>query len=77
MVMRHPARALLTVVGAMVIFFLLSASGQPGTFWSSGPSWLGTLGWTAFLIGAVVLIGLCVYLAVHRLSAGRQIHRAR
>ena len=76
MINRHPSRALLTVLGAMVVFFLLSASGQPGTFWSSGPAWLGTLGWTVFLVGAVVLIGLVVYLALHRLSGGRQMHRA-
>jgi hypothetical protein len=76
MIVRHPYRALLTIVGAMVVFFLLSASGQPDTFWSAGPSWLGALGWGGFVVSTIVFLGLGAFLAVRRLSGGGQTHRA-
>jgi len=53
----HPTRKstlVLIVVG--VVLMLLSASGQPDTYWASGPSWLGTIGWFGFLICALLLI---------------------
>ena len=53
----HPTRAstlVLLVVG--VVLFFLSASGQPDSYWASGPSWLGAIGWFGFLICALLLI---------------------
>lgn len=76
MIVRHPYRAVLTVVGAMVALFLLSASGQPDGFWSGGPSWLGTLGWGGFLVATAALLVLCGYLAVRRLTSARRVHDA-
>jgi hypothetical protein len=76
MIVRHPARSLLSVLGAMVVFFLLSASGQPDTFWASGPAWLGAIAWAGFIVATIVFLGLCAFLAVRRLTGGRQVHRA-
>ena len=76
MIVRHPYRAVLTVVGAMMALFLLSASGQPDGFWSGGPSWLGALGWGGFLVATAALLGLCGYLAMHRLIRDRRAHHA-
>lgn len=53
----HPTRkSTLVLLGAAVALFFLSASGQPDTFWSSGPSWIGAIGWFGFLICALLLI---------------------
>jgi hypothetical protein len=76
MIVHHPARSLLTVVGAMVVSFLLSASGQPDTFWASGPAWLGAIAWAGFIVATIVFLGLCGFLAVRRLAGGREAHRA-
>jgi hypothetical protein len=76
MIVRHPYRILLTVLGAMVVLFLFSASGQPGTFWSAGPSWLGSLAWGGFIVATLAFLGLCLFFAVRRLTGGRQVHRA-
>jgi len=53
----HPTRKstlVLIVVG--VVLFFLSASGQPDTYWATGPSWLGALGWYGFMVCALLLI---------------------
>jgi protein-S-isoprenylcysteine O-methyltransferase Ste14 len=53
----HPTRKstlALLVIG--VVLFFLSASGQPDTYWASGPSWLGAIGWYGFMICALLLI---------------------
>jgi protein-S-isoprenylcysteine O-methyltransferase Ste14 len=55
----HPTRkSILVLIAATVVLFFLSASGQPDTYWASGPSWLGAIGWFGFLIGALLLIVL-------------------
>lgn len=57
MVLVHPTRtSTLVLLAAGVILFVLSASGQPDTFWASGPSWIGAIGWFGFLICALLLI---------------------
>jgi protein-S-isoprenylcysteine O-methyltransferase Ste14 len=61
----HPTRAstlVLLVVG--VVLFFLSASGQPDSYWASGPSWLGLIGWFGFLICALLLIVSGLYALV-------------
>ena len=60
--MRPTRTSTLVLFVAGVILFVLSASGQPDTFWASGPSWLG---WTGF-IG----VSICM-LAADRLGALR------
>jgi hypothetical protein len=67
MIKDHPFRVLGAWVALMAALFLLSASGQPDTFWSNGPTWLGTLGWTGFGLSVLGLIGLCVYLSITKL----------
>jgi hypothetical protein len=61
----HPTRksTLVLFVAAVVLGFL-SASGQADTFWASGPSWLGTIGWFGFLVSALLLIVSAVYAVV-------------
>jgi hypothetical protein len=49
----------LFVVG--VVLFLVSPSGQANSYWKSGPSWLGAIGWFGFLICALLLIVSGVY----------------
>ena len=59
----HPTRktTLVLFVAAAVLFFL-SASGQPDTYWATGPSWLGTIGWFGFIgcLALLVLSGIYV-----------------
>jgi hypothetical protein len=53
----HPTRkSTLALFAAAVVLFILSASGQPDTFWASGPSWIGAIGWFGFLICALLLV---------------------
>jgi protein-S-isoprenylcysteine O-methyltransferase Ste14 len=61
----HPTRKstlVLLVVG--VVLFFLSASGQPDTYWASGPSWLGALGWYGFMVCALLLMVSGLYAIV-------------
>jgi protein-S-isoprenylcysteine O-methyltransferase Ste14 len=52
----HPTRtSTLALLVAAVVLFVLSASGQPDTFWASGPSWIGDIGWFGFM-GCVLLL---------------------
>jgi protein-S-isoprenylcysteine O-methyltransferase Ste14 len=54
--MRPTRKSTLVLFVAAVILFVLSASGQPDTYWSSGPSWLGDIGWFGFMACALALI---------------------
>jgi hypothetical protein len=71
---RHPGRVLLGLFAAMVVLFLLSASGQDDAFWKTGPGWLGAIGWFGFLLATLTMIVTLVYLGVrglrHRRSPG-------
>jgi hypothetical protein len=52
----HPTRrSTLVLLVAAVILFVLSASGQPDTYWASGPELIGTIGWFGFM-GCVLLL---------------------
>jgi uncharacterized membrane protein YvlD (DUF360 family) len=69
----HPTRrSTLALLVAAVVLFVLSASGQPDTYWASGPSWIGTIGWFGFLICALLLIVSGLYAAVSSIR-----HRGR
>ncbi len=61
----HPTRtSTLALVVAGVILFVLSASGQPDTYWSSGPSWLGDIGWYGFMVCVLLLLVSGLYAIV-------------
>lgn len=54
----HPTRkSTLVLFVATAVLFVLSASGQPDTYWASGPSWLG---WTGFIGVSICLLLLLV-----------------
>ncbi|HEY3528767.1 MAG TPA: hypothetical protein VGK78_06415 [Nocardioides sp.] len=61
----HPIRSLGVLLVLAFGFFMLSASGQSGTFWENGPGWLGTIGWFAFLLTALAFLVAAGYVAVH------------
>lgn len=67
----HPLRTLAALLVLALVLFLISASGQSGTFWSDGPSWLGTIGWFGFLITALVFVLAAIY------SVARAVRRPR
>ena len=52
-------------------FFMLSASGQHGTFWENGPCWLGSTGWFAFLITMLLFLTAAAYTVVRRVRSSR------
>lgn len=62
----HPFTSLAALLVVAFGFFMLSASGQSGTFWENGPSWLGSIGWFCFLLTALTFIVSAVYLVVRR-----------
>jgi predicted transporter len=62
--MRPTHKSTLSLLVAGVILFALSASGQADSYWASGPSWLGTIGWFGFLICALLLIVSGLFAAV-------------
>lgn len=74
--MRPTRKSTLTLLVAGVILFVLSASGQADGPWTSGPSWLGSIGWFGFLICALLLIVSGLYTLVsairHRDRLSRQ-----
>ena len=65
--MRPTLKSMIALFVAGAVLFVLSASGQPGQFWESGPSWLGTIGWIGFLICLLLLVVSGLYLAVSRI----------
>src|SRR5436305_1209432 len=68
---RHPGRVLLGLFAAMVVLFLLSASGQEDAFWKNGPGWLGAIGWFGFLLTTLAMIVTLVYLGVRTVRQRR------
>jgi len=63
----HPTRkSTLVLILAGVVLMVLSASGQPDTYWASGPSWLGAIGWFGFLACVLLLIASGVVALVSR-----------
>ena len=63
----HPTRkSTLVLILAGVVLIILSASGQPDTYWASGPSWLGAIGWFGFLACVLLLIASGVVALVSR-----------
>ena len=61
----HPTRkSTLVLLVAGVILFVLSASGQPDTYWTSGPELIGTIGWFGFMVCALLLIVSGLYALV-------------
>ena len=61
----HPTRkSTLVLLVAAVVLFVLSASGQPDTYWSSGPSWLGDIGWYGFMVCVLLLMVSGLYAIV-------------
>ena len=61
----HPTRrSTLALFVAGVVLFILSASGQPDTYWASGPSWIGIIGWFGFLGCLLLLIVSGLYALV-------------
>ena len=69
-VLDHPLRTLAGLLVLAFCLFVLSASGQPDTFWKSGPSWLGTIGWFGFLLTALVFVVLAVVAGIRAVSHG-------
>lgn len=67
----HPIRTLAALLVLAFGFFQLSASGQPGTYWENGPTWLGSTGWILFLVTALSFVVSAVYLVVRRSRARR------
>jgi hypothetical protein len=65
--MRPTLKSTIALFVAGAVFFVLSASGQPNSFWTSGPSWLGQIGWTGFLICVLLLIVSGVWAIVSRI----------
>ena len=67
----HPLRTLAGLLVVAFCFFMLSASGQHGTFWENGPSWLGSTGWFAFLITMLLFLTAAAYTVVRRVRSSR------
>ena len=57
---------------AAVALFLVSASGQSGTYWENGPHWLGAIGWFGFLISVLLLVVSGVIAIVSRVRHRHQ-----
>jgi uncharacterized BrkB/YihY/UPF0761 family membrane protein len=64
--MRPTLKSTITLVVAAVVLFVLSASGQAGQYWESGPSWLGAIGWYGMLLCVLLLIVSGVYWVISR-----------
>ena len=62
--MRPTRKSTLGLFVAAVVLFVLSASGQPDTYWASGPSWIGAIGWFGFMGCALLLIVSGLYAVV-------------
>jgi len=70
--MRPTLKSMLVLLVAGVVLFFLSASGQPDSYWQSGPSWLGWIGWIGFLICLLLLVVSGAYLLVSRIRHREQ-----
>jgi len=62
----HPVTSLAALLVLAFGFFMLSASGQSGTFWENGPSWLGSIGWICFLLTALTFLVSAGYIGLRR-----------
>jgi hypothetical protein len=67
----HPIRTLGGLLVLAFVFFMLSASGQSGTFWENGPGWLGSIGWFCFLLTGLIFVVSAVSFVVRRARTGR------
>jgi uncharacterized protein involved in cysteine biosynthesis len=63
---KHPITSLAALLVLAFGFFMLSASGQSGTYWEDGPAWLGSIGWICFLLSALTFLVTAGYLLVRR-----------
>jgi succinate dehydrogenase/fumarate reductase cytochrome b subunit len=64
----HPTRrSTLVLFVAAVVLYILSPSGQAGSYWENGPSWLGSVGWFGFLICLLLLVCSGLYVVVSRI----------
>lgn len=68
---QHPFRSLGGLLVLAFVLFMLSASGQPGTYWSDGPGWLGEICWFAWMIAFLAFVGAGITTLVRRLSGRR------
>jgi len=58
----HPTRkSTLVLLAVAVVLLVLSASGQPDSYWSSGPELIGAIGWFGFMACVLLLIGSGVW----------------
>jgi len=62
--MRPTRKSTLGLFVAAVVLFVLSASGQPDTYWASGPSWICAICWFGFMGCALLLIVSGLYAVV-------------
>lgn len=60
--MRPTRTSTLVLLAAAVVLFVLSASGQQGSYWAGGPSWIGDIGWYGFMVCALLLVASGLYL---------------
>jgi hypothetical protein len=67
----HPIRTLGGLLVLALALFMLSASGQPGTYWEDGPEWLGAICWFAWLIVALVFLVAAGYSVVRSVTRNR------
>ena len=70
--MRPIIKSTIVLFVAGAVLFVLSQSGQPNSFWKSGPSWLGWIGWIGFLICLLLLVVSGAYLLVSRIRHREQ-----
>ena len=70
--MRPTLKSTIVLFVAGAVLFVLSASGQSNSFWKSGPSWLGQIGWIGFLICLLGLIVSGAYWVVSRMRRRSQ-----
>jgi len=64
----HPTlKSTITLIVAAIVLFVLSASGQAGRYWESGPGWLGWLGWIGGLLCVLLLIVSGLYWVISRI----------
>jgi protein-S-isoprenylcysteine O-methyltransferase Ste14 len=65
--MRPTLKSMLALFVAGAVLFVLSASGQANSFWKTGPSWLGYVGWFGFLTCLLLLVASGLYMVVSRI----------